>query len=345
MSTSRLFKKLAFVFSSSINHDTLREALLSFAEAFFPSNSLLERSGYHARRAGGLLIAKIQSASFTEADLLAAGILSVQYAFCINEGKFSLHLQVLMIALQNLVKSSKNQTLFVRCLWPVIRDVIIEGSRFLSQNLSDLVVGLCQVSREAMGEQTLTLQTSYKMEFFGLKSKEEAFYCCFWQQSRLLRRCFRFLMTKQSEGDLRYFMHAHSTLSEVKYYLESKEVEEIIAQIAARRLITRTEPEHSLRYGCTTFTLLVYRFNQLLIQLLEGPTIIHAASSVGAISAATSVVDLIQGEPVPSLILYPAFIDWSATGLLLRMLCIAGIQFSKIDYPQGSFPLFRLDEA
>src|SRR5437762_5155377 len=54
--TSRLFKKLRFVFGNSLTHASLREAILSFSAAFLPSETSLERSEYHAKRACRVLM-------------------------------------------------------------------------------------------------------------------------------------------------------------------------------------------------------------------------------------------------------------------------------------------------
>ena len=338
--TSLLFKKLGFVFGASINHTSLREAILAFAAAFLPSHSRFELSECHARRACRVLITTNCSA-FAEADLFAAGLLTIQNAFCRNEQQFSVYLQIFMRIMQSLVKgSTDNEAMFTRNLFPVIRDMILEGSRFLTENSNDLVLQFCYRYQEVVGQQNFTGQEIYKKEFFGFESRELAFYRCLWEQFRLLRRCFRHVVIRECYGNSQKEVHVQSIILEIKDYLDSTDVREIITQIATKQIMNRAALQDPLHYGGLTFTTLIYRFSCLMISLLQGETIILGTASVDAIARATSLLELIRTDPVPPIVLYPTFTWWNSNPTLPRILCIAGLQFPREIYPECTISSF-----
>jgi hypothetical protein len=248
--TSRLFKRFAFVFCTPNNQTSLREAILAFAESFLPPS--YEQSEYHSAQAHRALMCKRRT-TFVESDLFAAGILTTMYGFSGNQKKFNIYLQGFVTILQTLAGKAASHELLV--IGPVICDLILEVSRFISEASSDLVFRFCQASRDVMGRQSFSLRADYMNNFFGIQSTELAFFESLWQHCRLLRRCFRFAVAEQCEGKFEKSQHMQSTIAEVTFYLESIEVTEIMSQIGVSRI---SQSKQSKDYGSLTFTILLF---------------------------------------------------------------------------------------
>jgi len=134
--TSRLLKKFAFIFCSSNQQTSLHEAILALAEAFHPSTAPYKQSEYHSAQAHHALMSK-RRYEFVEADLFAAGLLTAMYGFSGNQYKFNFYLQVFITTIQTLSGKAASHEMLV--IGPVIRDLILEVSRFIPESSSDLV--------------------------------------------------------------------------------------------------------------------------------------------------------------------------------------------------------------
>src|SRR5208282_2149716 len=84
-----------------------------------------------------------------------------------------------------------------------------------------------------------------------------------------------------------------------------------------------------------TFKLVMYRFYRLVTILLEKPTIFEAISSMDVQNIATSLLDLIRADLAPPPVPYHhSSRKRNANGILPRILCMAGLQFPRSNFPE-----------
>jgi hypothetical protein len=180
-----------------------------------------------------------------------------------------------------------------------------------------------------MGNQSIRLREVAQKELFGLESREYSFCAAVWKYTHLLWRCFRLTAGKEAAGSRRD-EGVFTTVAEVKDDLRSVESLGIVQKFMALKLTEQLHLRDDPLYRGWMFSLVMYRFCEVLIVLLERKTIIEATSSADAISAAT--VALLH---VPSVSFTPtAFHSAASTYYLPRILSVAGLVFPKTTHPE-----------
>ena len=317
----RLVKKLAFIFHFCINQLPPREVILKFAGPFLCGGHSYQSSPYVYWRDYRELVTKNQTA-FVEADLFAAGLLPALYGFTADQ---EFYMRFFNTIIEILGEGANHETIVTFPLLHILRDIMMVGSQHQS---SDLLLQFCKKSREALEHSGFSQCASFSNNLTGCKSREAALSECLWQCCRLLRRVFRFVLTNESEGRVERSKRLGSVIMDMKTYLESNEVRFVVDRIAARKMTEPIGQKIEAECGTPPHTLLIYRFCQLMVVLLDKPTVLEATTSHEAIAAALSVLEFIRAEFTPSnLYLY---YGWrrGAYGILPRVLCMAGLQFS-----------------
>ena len=323
----RLVKKLAFIFHFSINQVPPCEAILKFARTFLHTPHSSKSSDNDYWQSYRELMSKTHTA-FVDADLFATGLLPALYGFTADQGSYIPFFNTIIEIL--LSKAASHETMVAFPLLPILRETMMEDSQHVQ--LSDLLLQFCQKSRKAMEQSGFDQRADFLNEFIGCESREAALSECLWQCCRLLRKCFRFVLTNESEGRLERSVPVRSAITHMKTYLESDEVRYVLDRIAARKITERIEQKIEADYGSPTHTLLIYRFCRLLAVLLHKPTILEATTSSEAIAVAISVLEFIRAEFTPSN--RHLYYRRSAYGILPRVLSMAGLQFSRSAFPE-----------
>ena len=138
---------------------------------------------------------------FAEADLFVAGLLAFLYGLVNKQDKFNVYLQIFITIMRKLVcQAESNDTLVTSSLRPILREMIIEASRFVNENSSDIVLQFCQRSRIAMGDQdSIYIRLCDIKEFFGIEIYVEgpAFYLYFWSRLSVVEKMISFYCEKR----------------------------------------------------------------------------------------------------------------------------------------------------
>jgi len=324
-------KKLAFLFHFWSNQRApTHEDGLKFASVFLHSqvSASITPEGFSWRTYQDL-VAKNHTA-FLEADIFAARLLLVIYGFSGSQKILEAYRRFFDTIIHALVNKTKSPVTFP--LSRIFRDINMESNHGLQSN--DQILQFCQKSREAIeSEYDFTQRANEFME-----SHEAAFSDCLWQSCRLLRKCFRFVLSKECEGRTERSERVQSALIDMKTYLESKEVRRVIDGIAARKIAEQIEQKTDADFNSPTLTLLIYRFCQLLMVLLSRSTVLEATSALDTIAAGTYLLEFIRNEFVPLSIPAPDYIESrNANSILPRILCMAGLQFPKSTYPERKY--------
>jgi hypothetical protein len=321
----QLLKRFAVIFGPSINDASLRQAMLAFTAA---SAGNYERSMIHWNTGSAGLMTKAR-VGFSEPDLFAAGLLAVVDCLHRNADNFTLDIRRFITIMNSLVDQNKNRrSLSLAIFWPDTRDFILEGSRYFPHE-TPLLLSFSESCRRGMGSQSIRLRTDSAKELFGVEATEYGFCASMWKYMHLLWRCFRLTAGRQVAGDSRRDKHISATVAEVKDDLLSVEslgsVDKFMALKVTQRLHQRDNPQYNRSIVC----LLMYRFCQLLIILLERETIVEAALSADAISAATVALLL-----VPSKSELESAVRSVLDFYLPRVLSVAGLVFPKTTHPE-----------
>jgi hypothetical protein len=323
---SRLLQKFALVFGPSFNVASLRHAALAYVALYAPCHGGFERVIFHSNQASRELLAK-QKKGYTEADFFAAAVLTFVNGLTGKRGDVYLHMKTFLVVMKYLVKSKANDKAMLPTLWPIARDIIVEGSRYVSRTSPSFLLEFGRVWRETMGPQSFTLRANYTNQLVEVQTVEGAFAESVWLYCRSLRMCFRSAVSKQTDGDMQRDGHLISTVAELKADLQSIEAREIIGRYTALKFAAETHQPVDWQHNWYMFTLLLYRFCHLLIVLLEGETIVEAASSVEAISFATLVLELVRTLTAATAPYNGHLCQRSDFAIVPRMLWVAGLQF------------------
>lgn len=109
----------------------------------------------------------------------------------------------------------------------------------------------------------------------------------------MLRRCFRATVYAHLEGS-RPSKCVDSVVSEIKIDLESRGVQEIVAQLKELRASPEAMVLYNRNHESLMFALLLHQVCSLFIVLLNAETVIQGCASPEALPLATSVVHLID---------------------------------------------------
>jgi hypothetical protein len=309
--------------------------MLAYTAAFLSSDTSSQRMEYHSRRACHELEKK-KHRTTDESDLFAACLLAFLYGISGDDAKFRFQLHRFMTIMREVVKKaaeSRTRT-HLSIFWPLARDLLLDASRRLCGSTS-LVLEFCRVSRQAMQPQGFCGRQNYATELFGTVSKEFAFAESIWHNSGVLTKCFRVAVSKQIVGETKRDATLDSALSEVKADINSRGSREIVERLKTLRVMPEAESDEqdAVRFEGLMFTLLLHQFCQLLIVLLEGETVVYAASSSEGADSCTSLLELIRKlwlSPGPS----TSFSHTYITHLLPRLLWIAGLGLPRDRYPE-----------
>jgi hypothetical protein len=321
----QLFKKFALIFGPSINDASLRQAMLAFTAG---TAGNYERSMIHWNSGSAGLMTKA-CVGFSEPDLFAAGLLAIVDCMHRNADNFTRDIRRFITIMNSLVEKNKNgRSLSLAIFWPDTRDIILEGSRYFPRE-TPLVLAFSESCRRGMGSQSIRLRAASAKELFGVEVTEYGFSVSMWKYTHLLWRYFRLTAGRQVAGDSRRDQRVSAAVAEVKDDLLSVESLGIVDEFMALKVTEPLRQRNNPRFSRSMFSLLMYRFCQLLIILLERETVVEAMSSADTISAATVTLLLVPSESE----LTPAFrpvLDY----YLPRILSVTGLLFPKTTHPE-----------
>jgi len=305
-SLTRLFKIFSATFGRSIAKPSLRQAILAWGAAFTP---LPDHSGYDrmhecSKRAIKSIATKI-TATFEEADLFATFLLALLSAVYHDLITFQKHIYTFItIAREIRQRTGHNKCqLHLSTFWPLARDMILESFRLFPVQraiVRPMVINFCYECHGTIGPQSLIRRADYLWEFFGFDpTREYAFSQVVWTYSRLLRVSFRATVYRQLVGEANMDPLIGSTVLELDNDLRSLEVAAIVSRIQA---LTSNEhlkehPYVDARVDLLQYSVLVYRFCELLISLMNARTILDGLSKETSIRAALEIRDWIKPEP------------------------------------------------
>jgi hypothetical protein len=344
-SLTNLFKRFSITFGPTISKPSLRQAILAWGAAFTP---LPDYSGYarmiqYSNRTIKAIRAK-SSTTVDEADLFATLLLALLSFIYHDLSTFKMHVcGFITVARELRRKTDDNECqLYLATFWPLARDTILDAFlHYFPRGLwNPCAVIFCQECHSIIGPQSVIQSAAYLMDFLGFDPNREYSFCVsLWRYSRLLRVCFRDTVYRQLSGKINTSRTIASTVLEVKADINSPEVLAIVAHISSLKL--SHSQAHGLsadpRFDLLRFSLLVYRFCEMLIALLEAPTLIEGISSDKAISNALGLAILVQPEwlmypNLPQTMLFSrVFAYWFTP----RVLWIAALCFGRREHVQG----------
>lgn len=343
MSLTRLFKKFSETFGRSIVKPSLRQAILAWGATYTP---LPDQSGYarmheYSNQAVRAIRTKVP-ATLEEADLFATFLLALLSSVYYDLTMFKKHLcDFIAIAREIRQRPDENKyRVHLSTFWPLARDMILESFRRFPEP-SSMVISFSRQCHGIIGTQSLIRRAVYLWDFFGYDpSKEYAFSQTVWTYSRLLRVCFRATVYRQLEPETYMEPLIKSTVRELKADLWSPDVSEIVSSILSLKPALSSHEHSSFvdsRMDLLRFSILVYRFCELLISLLEARTILEGTRDDKCIKIALEIKDLVEPE-------WLRLVNWSrqmlcpravADWLTPRILWTAGLCLGGREYLQG----------
>jgi hypothetical protein len=154
----------------------------------------------------------------------------------------------------------------------------------------------------------------------------------------VLRRCFRDTVSRQMVGSPNTSFVVQSIVSEVIADLHSPEIIRIFNEVSPSHSVVSIQLDPA--WGNSfMYTILLHRFCELLIVYLKADSIMKAATTSEANTAASSLVRFLKTEWHVLLQIPQESLRNQISGSMLpRMLWIAGLTFTKKREPQGMFP-------
>jgi len=287
------------VFGDSIQHPSLRHAMLAWASAFVPAGlPFSEQLQHHSVSVDWALLSKTRN-TIDVADFYAAFLMALLSAAYHNRSGFTKYFRVVKALLGKLRYrfSSASNPIHLGIFLPLARDLFLEfGRREVLFQLNGEILELCRLFQTTIGPVSMSQRTHYCNELLtGVDPQMHfAFLQTMWAHTTMLRRCFRHTILRKSRGQQHNESLIASLVSEVKSDLLSREVKELVDRLTILRGGPISQSQCDDSNSCWKFGLLLHQYCGHLILLLEAENVFDELLSREARASAETILSLIE---------------------------------------------------
>lgn len=327
-----LTKKFAFVYGPSISSTSLRHAMLACAAFTLREQNDIALLEVHVDRANRALRTR---PTYSEADLFAAYLLAAMNARRHNLTHFKVHLLGFAAILEELKNGEHLVPDSLSVFWPYARNDLIWHGRSIGD---DVILTFWDRTQASLGSPTFGQSERFcqqlamerrRPDLVGQWSLTESLY----QACTILKRCLRLTAHRQCHGLTGLDDTVSARLGETKRVLNSFETQQMVARFEREMMMKGVKEGTSMEgLGELWLPSFLYHISSFLISLLEAPSIFQ-----GLCSSVEKLVFLSLFRLYPGGLM--SFCGGSWYDAVGSTIWIAGLEFSRTDFPDGRCPL------